>query len=501
VTRRLFDVTTQRPLRVAVVSGPEGASGVALRNALTARGADVVVVTEDVHVQLAAAGPFSVVVDLRGGPCGLARVREVFYHVQRGGCVLTPDGQEGLERMLAKLRSGRPRLAAETSATYLAHGWLWLVSRAEGALAKLDEVESARYIELRGSATARVVERRPGLRFESRCELSQNTSALRIPYEPAFEVPELQLRELEGAVCAPGQVVAHDSVLMPDTYRHHLERPLHNHCTDELAPLFARISDRPAEEPPLRRATFFHLDSEWRGLFGHAMTEQMSRLWALAAARRIAPDVKVLVGVTTHKIQPWELELWQAAGIRPEQLAVIRRPVRVQRLLTATPMFSMPAYVHPEIAEVWRRVGDELVTRAPEREYPRRVFMTRSKERRNCRNRHDVERLAEEFGFTVLRPETMSLPEQARTFREADVIAGFSGAGMFGALFATEPKRMITVTSRRYGPTNEYMIASVLGHRLDQLFCRRAGRGFVSPFYFDTDGDEGDYLRDLFAGL
>ena len=480
---------------------PDGAGSAALRGALARRGADVVVVTDDVHVRLAASGPFAAVIDVRDAAWRLTQVRDLFFHARSGGCYLTPDRQPGVDALLAKLESGRPRMAAEVSKALVKHGWLWLHSGAHGALAKLDEPGADRYIAMRGSARAQVVDRRPGAHLESRCEVTQNTTDLRIPYAPAFDAPELRLRELEGAVCAPAQVVAFDNVLMPDTYRHHGDPRLRNRCTEELSPLFARIGDAPVEEPSLMRGTFFHLDSEWRGLFGHAITEQVSRLWALPAARVLAPDLKVLISVTTHEVRGWEQELWEAAGIAREQMVVIRRPVRVERLLCATPMFSMPAYVHPGIAEVWHTLGDALVAGAPDHAYPRRVFMTRTKARRECVNREDVESLAVDHGFTVLQPETLSLPEQVRTFREAEVIAGFAGAGMFGALFALEPKRMITVTTRRYGPTNEYLIASVLGHRLDQLFCEPGGEDYLSPFRFDTDGEDGAYLRDLFAGL
>jgi capsular polysaccharide biosynthesis protein len=485
-----------------VVTAPDGAGGEALRETLAARGAEVVLVSDDLHVRLAAATPLAVVVDVRDGRCNLDGVRDLFFHVRPGGCFLTPVGRPGMDDVLARLRSGRAPVAREVSALTLKHGWLWLVSGADGVLAKLDEPASDRYIELRQPVAARVVERLPGLRFESRCELHQSTKNLKMPAEPVFEPPEMLLRELEGAICAPGQVVAFENVLMPDTYRHNRDPKLRNPHTDTLAPLFARIGAGHAEEPPLLPGTYYHLDNVWRGLFGHAMTEQVSRLWALSTAREMAPDLKVLVGVTKgREVRGWERELLAAAGISDEELTIIREPVRVERLLTASPMFSMPAYIHPGIAEVWRSLGDSLVSGAPEKDYPRRVFMTRNNPRRKCHNRKEVEALVEEYGFTVLRPELLSLPEQVRTFREAEVIAGFAGSGMFGALYATEPKRMITVTTRSYGPTNEYMIASVLGHRLDQLFCEPDGQGFLTPFTFDTDGHDGQWLRGVLADL
>ena len=45
--------------------------------------------------------------------------------------------------------------------------------------------------------------------------------------------------------------------------------------------------------------------------------------------------------------------------------------------------------------------------------------------------------------------------------RDADVVAGFAGSGMFQIAFAGGPKHVILVGSESYTASNEYLISSV----------------------------------------
>ena len=88
----------------------------------------------------------------------------------------------------------------------------------------------------------------------------------------------------------------------------------------------------------------------------------------------------------------------------------------VEKLVSATPMFSMPAYVHPDIRDVWATVGDALVASAPERSYPRRIFCARRMTKRACRNADAVESLFEQHGFEVVYRDEVFL----RVYRGED---------------------------------------------------------------------------------
>ncbi len=111
-------------------------------------------------------------------------------------------------------------------------------------------------------------------------------------------------------------------------------------------------------------------------------------------------------------------------------------------------------------------------------------------------------------GFTVVYPEELPLPDQVEMVRRAEVVAGFAGSGMFQIAFAGSPKHVILVSSDSYVATNEYMISSVVGHRLDVVMCRAdiapaeefSNKWYHSAFTFDPDR-EGRFLAGVVAEL
>jgi capsular polysaccharide biosynthesis protein len=278
-----------------------------------------------------------------------------------------------------------------------------------------------------------------------------------------------------------------------------------------VAPRFARPRVDLSTAEPLP-GTYFHLDSELRGHFGHTMTEQVSRLWALSAARAAYPDLKVLLAVRPRKddVTAAERTLLSAMGVDDADVVALRRsPVRVERLLAATPMLSMPAYVHPDLVDTWTALGRTLAARAPGTDSPRRIFCSRRTTKRRCRNGTEVEELFRAHGFTVIFPEDHPLTEQARIFREAEVVAGYAGSAMFNLCFAEEPKPVVVVSSESYTATNEYLIASAVGHPLTVVWCPPdlpqpqngwSKESFESDYVFDLARD-GEFLTQALEAL
>ena len=88
------------------------------------------------------------------------------------------------------------------------------------------------------------------------------------------------------------------------------------------------------------------------------------------------------------------------------------------------------------------------------------------------------------------------------------MVAGYAGSALFN-LLCPEPKRVVMVSSESYTASNEYMMASVLGHRIDLVTCKpdlarpEAGwsrQAFESSYTFDHDR-EGRFLAEVFASL
>lgn len=471
------------------------------------------------HVELAARGPLDLIVDLTDDPAAARaeRVRAVLLHVRPSGVLVVADavGVEIAEPVDAALRAA----LAPDQAALPTHDRFWgravdrvtvryghvAVSNALRGYAQIREEQATPYLQLRGAEAGTVLEERPASVVDNPAPIRASAHDDATTYATHFEAPPMQLREYRDVVCWPGQVVTQGHVLLPETYRHGARAKLGNRFLDDLAPDFGRPTTDKTPQP--LEGTYFHLDSEFRGHFGHALTEQIARLWAWPEAKRRHPELKALM-LTNRKrttIAGWERRLYQAAGVAPEDLVLADRPVRVERLLAGTPMFTQPEYVHADITEVYRRIGDDLAAEAPDRDYPERIFCSRRNDKRSCHNTPDVEAFFADRGFEVVYPEDYPLPEQVQMFRRATDLAGFGGSAMFTMAFVPEPKRVFLVSSENYRAQNEALMAAVLGHQLNVAWCRpdktraagfKGREAMHSQFTFDPSR-EGRFLADL----
>ncbi|CAA9363310.1 MAG: hypothetical protein AVDCRST_MAG36-2825 [uncultured Nocardioidaceae bacterium] len=380
-------------------------------------------------------------------------------------------------------------------------GWT-SVTRTGRAVVKLREEETTTALEAdagRGAVLARV----PAASFDSRCEFREMLP-LSARAKTRYEAPPAVLRRYDDALVAPHALVVQRGLVPADSFRHHPQKWLKH---EKLLDLDKRYAEEPSwvdDDLPVLAGAWYHLDNEHRGHFGHVLTEQVARMWAWDDALRAEPEVQVVVGVNRNRttLAGWELQLMEAAGISRDRVTVIDRPVRVERLLGATALFSMPYYVHPHVAETWDRIGASLRERAPQRDYPRRIFCSRKIKKRACHNARDVDALFARHGFEVVFPEEFPLPEQAAMFHEAEVVAGFAGSALFNVMFSDRAKHLVAVASETYTPRNEYLISALRGHRLDMSHSRPdeddpkyQSKRFMSSFTFDFER-EGQWLED-----
>lgn len=317
-----------------------------------------------------------------------------------------------------------------------------------------------------------------------------------------IEVPTLALREYYDVLCLRGQVVVKDNLLLPETYRHHLYPRLVNHVTTEIAPRFAQV--RKDERAPTQLAgSYFHFDSEWPGHYGHVLSEQMSRLWGWEAAKARHPDLKVLLGKRPGAagVQPFERAILEAVGVSSNDIKLVDGSMRVERLLAATPMFSMPEYISPGVVPTWNMVGRTVGAQADDRALPKRFFCGRNKKTRLCHNSGAVEQMFAESGFEIVYPADLPFSSQVALFQQADVVAGYVGSALFTLCFCAKPKRVIMISPESYSANNEYLIAGVLGHEMDVFWSESDGRGQNTHFRFDFEREDAACRRSCQTSL
>lgn len=474
------------------------------------------------HRFLTRRGPFDVIVDREADRGRQRRFAEVFWHLRPGGAYVVPGGASelgarpgplgrllrdswrgpsepvrapGLSAGERRRRAVRAHVTGDRAGRHLV-----LTHDLPDAFVKVRE-EHLNALLGSGRARHRVLDVVPAAAPEP--PTYRELPAPRPGRDRRIGRVALSVREYRDVVVGPRRVVLDGRVVLPDSYRHHRARTPRSSALVDVARGFA-VPARPLPDRlPRLEGTFWHLDNEYRGHFGHLLTESLTRAWSWSRALALDPDACALVALSDRwpEVPDYELALYEACGIPRDRVRVVDGPVRVERLVAGTPAFGNPHYVHPLAVDTWQQVGDRLASGVRDRARPRRIFLSRRTAKRACLNGAELEAVFVDHGFEVLFPEDHSLGEQVRLFRSAEVIAGYAGTGMFQIAFVAEPRHVIEVTSELYGGGNEFLIAAARRHRLDVVVCRAEGEDPLSaPFRYDEQR-EGPALRRLLAEL
>ena len=302
----------------------------------------------------------------------------------------------------------------------------------------------------------------------SRAQVFSHEAGVPIPWLPeSMPYPPMHLRHYRGRIGYLGSsLVNTETTILPDSFRWHLEPNPRNPKLKSVSPTMARIPENFLPKRTLD-GTYFHMDPNGVGHFGHFMTESIGRLWAWDEAKRRHPDLKALYRIRDIKKvnERFERQLMMAYGIAAEDIVAVDRSVYVESLVSATTMWhnAVPHYVHPELAAVWDRISRNLA--APDAPAYDRLFISRSGQwwRRVCRNLPEVEKFFEAHGFTIVYPEHLDLPTQAGIFAKASVVAGFVGSAMFNVMHAKNLKTLVLLAHEAYTARNEHLYTSLIG--------------------------------------
>ncbi|HET9422055.1 MAG TPA: glycosyltransferase family 61 protein [Nocardioides sp.] len=494
LARQMRDVSlelSQRPhARLVVIAGtPERVAELHLCDAVPV-GVDVSQLVglglEEMDDRLSAyPGSGLVVLDARpsAGEAQLRAFERLFLHLERGDVWIAlrsprvprgkrerlvelagrfgSHGPQGVQKRWREHRRSMGRIEVETARVLLEKNRPHLRKlREAGAVELLNAREPELLVTELASLPAGTI-RRPAM--------TDVGSAPEADFPDELAYPEARVRRYDGRVALPAASVAlHGRSVLPDSFRWHLaEDPVTNWLRDVDA-RFAR--PRSGSLPPHEHlpGSYYFFGYNNPGHFGHLMTEAVAKLWGWDAAKAADPSLKILC--REHPKRPGtvgerlENVLLPAYGIDPDDIAWATGPVTVDDLVGATPLWhnAPPHYVHPALVDDWRRLraGLPQVAVAPRA----RIFVTRHEgTNRWCRNGAEVESLFASHGFDIVRPETLTLAEQAAVFAQARVVAGYGGSGMFNLLFAGALESLIVLNQSSYWGRSEHLFATALG--------------------------------------
>jgi capsular polysaccharide biosynthesis protein len=169
--------------------------------------------------------------------------------------------------------------------------------------------------------------------------------------------------------------------------------------------------------------------------------------------------------------------LMTALGINPERLVRVENEqvqhlVRVPELIISTQLQP-----NAQSARSDPRWMTEFISRfapRPKDVGARRVYLAREDSsglRGGCANRHELDRIAADFGYESVIPELLTFDEQLSVATSAVDMFGEQGSALMWAMFMPPESRLVTVKSKPDDQQNRFMtfLNPVLAARKSRL--------------------------------
>ena len=153
--------------------------------------------------------------------------------------------------------------------------------------------------------------------------------------------------------------------------------------------------------------------------------------------------------VVSETIRPWGEDFLAAIGVSRDRLIYVKndRSTMIRHALVPSPPTRLRA---PSIEEA-EALRAALFADGPPPAGQNRLFVTRDvlpKLARLLINEQRLQEIALEHGFTIIDPGRMTILEQIKTFSQAAVICGATGAGLTNLLYAPEDAAVICFSPR-----------------------------------------------------
>ncbi len=204
------------------------------------------------------------------------------------------------------------------------------------------------------------------------------------------------------------------------------------------------------------------------GNYGHFMLDCLPML----AVCRQFPELDEW----TRMLPP--LKNWQAAhlaligvhGVVPQEAAAYRVPAVIWSNIMDHFLHApgMPVLLVRDVQRLRRAEGG-----VPATDKGSRIWLSRSEvTRRRYGRETELEAAVEQRGFSVIKPEQMSVLDQMREFERASVVAGFTGAAFANVLYVERSATVVEIMPEHRQDLWVRQLASLVGCRWRPFFCR-----------------------------
>ena len=295
------------------------------------------------------------------------------------------------------------------------------------------------------------------------------------------EIPDATVVGAESLVIAPDGLVLWDLAGLPGAERFDLAEGIVRYAEDGVALLDARLSGAPTDATPPSEPieAGIHMACFSSSNYYHCIVELITRFAALEAlADPELASLPLLVDEGCVAV-PQLLEVIRVVAGTDRELIQLRAGVarRVRRLILPSSLSWMPNNqrdgMAPEPGDT--HVSAEAIRYLRKRLVPPDVHLPERGTRRICilkptskrlQNSGELADVAAEFGFQIVRPESLSQADQIRLFAQADVIVGETGAALTNILFAPSRARIVVLVGDGWRWTIFSQIAAVIGQSM-----------------------------------
>lgn len=208
--------------------------------------------------------------------------------------------------------------------------------------------------------------------------------------------------------------------------------------------------------------------------FGHFLASTLSRLWSAGHYRTAPRLVAVGPGDLSSRLEtPFIRSILSALGISDDQFIEVSEH-------TIIPAIDVPEPLCIENSSIFREMSDfslDVATRLAGEDSGDRsdapLFLTKHALAGGVRNMKGEDVFAgilARSGVEVVSPEKLTLPEQIRLWRRHRIISAFEGSAMHAAIFV-QKKKLLTLSSNPFAPSNQVLINEAAGHQSLYLNC------------------------------
>ena len=236
---------------------------------------------------------------------------------------------------------------------------------------------------------------------------------------------------------------------------------------------------------------------------GHFLAETLARCWALPKLYR--PGTKIIFHVTNEDVDEGvkedHFDVFETLNVRREDIVLATKNIRVSDLIIPLPGGVLDESIHGIMKLLYDRVSQGIArqTRADKGE---RIYISRARvpsNKKKAINEKVVEAMFQNQGFKIIYPEELPLAEQLALFRDASVIAGAPGSGIFASVFNQKYGKIICLAKIRgdYMPKHQILLNNLSNCETLMLNCLVDVEGWknywadervISAYFSKSDG-------------